>query len=155
MPRLASGDAQKAKFFTTLRIETSCCAEKEKKGAKTTKKGSSKKGNAKEKAGQDASAEELQQQLAAAEAEAKRLRALVGSKATPKKRKVEGKQKAVADEEAEEASLDPETTEDAAGGEGQKALNHKERKRLQRAAYKVTLCCQILATPIPLCVIFS
>lgn len=69
-----------------------------------------------------AAVEDLQKKLAAAEAEAQRLRQLV-EKAPSKKAKLTLK--------SEEEEPEKDAPEESA-----KAVNHKERKRLQRAAYK-------------------
>ena len=92
-------------------------------------------GNAKTKRGKEgkaqpnlAAVEELHEKLAAAEAEIKRLRQLVKQK-SGKRQKVDSQAQAADPGQA----IDSPTLEEAK----EKPLSHKERKRLQRAAYKL------------------
>jgi hypothetical protein len=77
---------------------------------------------------------QLQKQLAASEAETKRLRDLVDGEAKPKKQKLSKKSAAMAG--AGGASPNPDADPEAETKAAAEALNHRERKRLQRAAYK-------------------
>lgn len=92
--------------------------------------------------------EDLQKQLAASEAETKRLRELVGGEATPKKRKLSKQPAAIGGAEGSS----PDLGADSEGGvevatKGDKAPNHQERKRLQRMAYKVDDLCRSCVIP--------